>query len=125
MNKSSNVHKPIVRLETNVLYSCLSEASKAMGKYPGYVSERFRLGKPCIDSEGNVWTFKELASDTVPLRRITSRCVIDEISNRVFDSPTQASLAIGRSTDYINLAIKKKTTIRDVNGRELHFHFVD
>lgn len=119
----NNIHKPVMRVETNTLYSCLSEASKAMGRYPQYVSERQRLGLPCFDFEGNLWTFQEIKSDAIRLSRKKRLCYIDEFPGKIFNSPTEASRAIGRRDDYINYCLKKGNLILNTSGIEMHFHF--
>lgn len=122
--KVDNKHKPVLRLETNCLYPCLSDASRAMGRYPGYVSEHRKLGIPCVDTEGNVWTFQNVDADLVPLHRKTRDCYIEEFPGKVFDSVVAASRAIGRSDGYINDALHANKEITNKAGQVMHFHFV-
>ena len=122
---SANIHQPVMRLEDNTVYSCLSEASKAMGRYPQYVSERRRLGLPCFDINNNLWTFKEIKSDAIPLCRRTRLCYFDEFPGKIFNSPAEASRAIGQRSDYIRYALKQGNAIKNKMGQIMHFHLVD
>ena len=52
------IHQPVIHVETGIKYKSMSEASRAMGKWYGYIAERTRLGKNYVDSEGNEWTLQ-------------------------------------------------------------------
>lgn len=120
-----NAHCPVVRIETRTIYSSLSEASIAMGRYPGYVSEHIRLKIPCVDVNGNVWTFEQYDRSLVPVRRETRKCCVEEISGVVFKSAAEASRAIGRYPGYITEMLRRGKPLTNNYGHLIHFHYCD
>ena len=118
-----NAHCPVIRVETRRLYSSLSEASIAMGRYPGYVSEHLKLRTPCVDVNGEVWTFEQFDRNFVPVRRETQKCYVEEISGVIFKSAAEASRAIGRYPGYIKETLRRGKVLTNSYGRVVHFHY--
>lgn len=52
--------RPVLHVESNTVYDSMSQASREMGRWYGYVSARLKQGKKCLDAEGNVWSFRPL-----------------------------------------------------------------
>lgn len=49
---------PVKRIETGEIFDSLSSASRAMGRWYGYLTERLKQNKKCTDIYGNEWTFE-------------------------------------------------------------------
>lgn len=48
---------PVLHVETDTLYDSLSEASRAMGRWYGYVRECLKTDRRCTDKNGIEWHF--------------------------------------------------------------------
>lgn len=116
--------RPVKHVESGTIYSCMSDASRAMGRHSAYVWEKIEHNRTATDKDGNIWTFQVLPVGSVPLKkRDYSPCYIDELPGQRFKSPVEASLAIGRHNGYIGECLKANRFIRHLDGRVLHFYF--
>lgn len=118
-------NKPVLHIESGIIYQSLSAASRAMGRDPGYVGQKLKKGRPCYDTEGNAWTFKFIEDAAVNSSPRSQKCTLEEYPNQTFGSLSEASLAIGRPKDYISNQIREKRSIKASDGQLLHFHFID
>lgn len=123
---ADHTHRPVKHIETGIIYSSMAEASKAMGRNSAYIYANLKAGKKCIDKDGFEWTFEELPSDAINIRKSHfDYCYILEKPGVSFTSASKASLAIGRWNGYILEVARNGGKMTDSNGNEIHFCFKD
>lgn len=73
------IRTPVKCLETGQIFDSLTSASLAMGRWPGYVSEKLSKNQQCTDCDGTKWTIciePTLFDDTQPNYRFRVNCAI-------------------------------------------------
>lgn len=121
---ANNTHLPVKHIETGDIYTCMSDASRAMKRNAAYVWSCIEHNKTATDADGNIWTFEVLDNDVIKLRKHDcSPCYIEELPGQRFSSMSDASSAIGRYTGYIAEVLRTHRRLTDANGHIIHFHF--
>lgn len=117
-------HRPVKHIESGTIYTCMANASRAMGRYSTYVWEKIEHNKKATDKYGNVWTFEILDADSVPLDKPdSSPCYLSTIPGVRFKSMSDASLAIGRHDGYIGECLRACRKITDSNNQVVCIKF--
>lgn len=121
-------HKPLRHVETGQVFASMSDASRAMGKKAGYLSDCFAFDRTPVDASGNVWTFEQVDEDVKMERKEyydRNKCYVEEYPGKEFDSLTLLSKEIGRDQGYVADRIQRGKPVLHIDGTQLHLHFAD
>lgn len=121
-------HKPLRHVETGQVFASMSDASRAMGKKAGYLSDCFAFDRTPVDASGNVWTFEQVDEDVKMERKEyydRNKCYVEEYPGKEFGSLTLLSKEIGRDQGYVADRVQRGKPVLHIDGTQLHLHFAD
>lgn len=123
--KGRKLRYAVKRLETGETFQSITEVDRAMGRAPGYTSERLDRGTNiCKDADGQIWTLEIYRDVNQKVHTPGQHCTLDEFPGKEFISLGEASLAIGRWDGYISDCLKRGSAIKDKAGQVMHIHLI-
>ena len=116
---------PVMRIETGEVFDSLSQASRAMGKWYGYLGSRLQNDKECVDVNGEVWTFNILRNWKNVILRSQLQCYFESNPQHIFETLDEASESIGKSSNYLTDCVYSGKSITDSTNQTQKLHFID